>query len=144
MADLITRAQFEARLGGRTLTAAEQTQVDGLITDASALAVDIISDSTITADWDVETVGTVPAAVVPVVVAMVRRGLDNPLGFTSERQGEYSYQGASSAGVFATDAEARALRRIAGRGGISALDLTADLPGLASTPIEEYLEGAFE
>lgn len=128
MADLITVAQFEARTG-RTLTGTQATQADALIDDASALAVDIVGDSTITDTWDAAVADTVPAAVVPVVVAMVRRGLDNPHGLTQESTESYSYSGASGRGVFATRQETRIIRKAAGTSGVGALNLESHLPG---------------
>lgn len=128
MADLITEAQFTDRTG-RTLSASQSTQVGELIADASALVVDIVNDSTTTGTWDAVTADTVPASIVPVVVAMVRRGLDNPHGFTNESQdGGYSYGGASGSGVFATRGERRTIRRTAGKLGVGALNLDSYLP----------------
>lgn len=144
MADLITVEQFEARTM-RTFAdaSAELAQLEALIADASALIVDTILDATVTADWDAATPGSVPAGVLPVITAMVRRGLDNPHGFTSERSFEYQYQGASDAGVFATDREAKALRRAAGRPGLTSRNLDADLP-LRRGAGDSWLEGAYE
>lgn len=127
MADLITVAQWTDRTG-RTLSVTEQTQVAALIEDASALIVDIVGDATVTDTWDASTPGSVPAAVVPAVVAMVRRGLDNPHGFTGEQTDGYSYSGASPQGVFATRKEIRAVRRAAGRSPVGALNLDSHLP----------------
>lgn len=142
MADLITAAQFTDRTG-RTLSVTQTTQVAALITDASALAIDIVGDSDITDTWDADTPGTVPASVVPVVVAMVRRGLDNPHGFTSEATGSYSYSGPGGT-VLAERHEVRAIRKAAGTSGVAALNLNSYLPeprsdsGLASS----WLDGA--
>ena len=47
MADLITSAQWTARTG-RDLTGTEQTQLEALISDASALVVSIVNDATVT------------------------------------------------------------------------------------------------
>lgn len=144
MADLITVEQFATRTR-RTFAdgSDELAQLEALITDASALIVDTILNDTITADWDAATPSSVPAGVLPVITAMVRRGLDNPHGFTSERSFEYQYQGASDAGVFATDREAKALRRAAGRPGLTSRNLDADLP-LRQNAVTDWLEGAYE
>lgn len=113
MADLITRADFEARTG-RTLSASEVVQVDALIVDASALVRDLADDELV----------TVPASIIPVVVNMVRRGLDNPHGFSSESaEGGYRYAGAATEGIFATRQEARTIRRAVGTGAVSELNL---------------------
>lgn len=138
MADLITIDQFEARTG-RSLTASQVTQATALISDASALAVDIVGDSDITDAWDVDTPGTVPASVVPVVVSMVRRGMDNPHGFTGESNPGYSYTGASGVGVFAERYEVRAIRKAAGTSGVAALNLDSHLPYRAQIA---WLDGA--
>lgn len=124
MADLITIDQFEVR-SGRSLTSAQLTQAEALVTDASALVVSIVNDADVTDSW---TSITVPASVVPVVVGMVRRGIDNPNGYQSESIGSYSYSGASASGVFATREEARVIRRAAGTSGVSSLNLDGHLP----------------
>lgn len=124
MADLITVAQFTNRTG-RTLTATQTTQVEALITDASALVADIINDVTVTDTW---TTATAPASVVPVVVNMVRRGLDNPHGYTSEGVGSYNYNGGKSEGIFATRQEARTVRKAADKSAVGSLNLDSHLP----------------
>lgn len=135
MADLITIDQFEARTG-RTLTASQFTQAQALITDASALVADLVNDATITGAW---TDATVPASIVPVVVGMVRRGIDNPHGYSGESVGTYSYAGASQTGVFASRDEARAIRRAAGTSGIASLNLDSHLPARSHI---SWLDGA--
>ena len=141
MADLITTTQFETRTG-RSLTVAQTTQVEALITDASALVVDIVGDSTITDDWDIATPATVPASIVPVVVSMVRRALDNPNGYSQESIGNYSYSIASgsSAGLFANKDEIRAIRKAAGSSGIASLNLDSHLP--TGPNYDVWLDGA--
>lgn len=133
MADLITVAQFADRTG-RTLSPTQTTQVEALITDASALVVDIVNDSTITDAWDAATVDTVPASVVPVVKDMVLRSLDNPHGFTSETSEGYSYSGPGGT-VFASREEVRAIRRAVKRPGVSALNLSSYLPHSPADPM---------
>lgn len=135
MADLITIDQFEDRTG-RTLTATQITQVEALISDASALVLDIVNDATITATWSS---ATAPASIVPVVVGMVRRGIDNPHGYSGESVGGYSYSGASQSGVFASREEARTIRRAAGTSGIASLNLDSHL---ATRPVVSWLDGA--
>lgn len=132
--ELITLAELETRLGAPV---ADPDQATAFIQDASALALQIINDPDTTDGWN-PAESTVPRTVVPVIVAMVRRSLDNPHGFSSESQQGYSYRGASTAGVFATAAEAGQLRAAAGQGSPRAVDLTAGLPtprrGYARTP----------
>jgi hypothetical protein len=141
VADLITLAQWTARTG-RTLSATKETQVEALITDASALVVDVVNDATTTDAWDAASVGTVPASIVPVVVSMVRRGFDNPNGHTGESVGAYSYSGASTSGLFATRDEVKAIRKAAGLAGVASLHLESD--GLYGYPYlgDHWLDGA--
>lgn len=144
MADLITVEQFEARTRRSFADeSAELAQLEALIVDASALVVDVIRDATITDSWDASDAGSVPAAVLPVITAMIRRGIDNPHGFTSERSFEYQYQGASDAGVFATDLEARALRRAAGRSSLGVVELEGHMP-VNRDQLTSWLDGAVE
>jgi hypothetical protein len=133
VADLITLEQFEVRTG-LVLTPTQTAQVEALITDASALVVDIAADPDVTGTW---TSATVPPAVVPVVVSMVRRGFENPHGFTQETTPGYSYSGASGNGIFATRDEARTIRRAAGSW--STIHLDGYLPGAGAT---SWLRGA--
>lgn len=142
MADLITLDQWTARTG-RTLTSDQAVQVSQLITDASALVVDIVGDSDTTDTWDASTAGTVPGAVVPVVVAMVRRGLDRPYDDTGSRLGDYQYSGASGSGVFASRQEAKIIRKAAGKAPVGALNLESDLPDSHRDPgYASWLEGS--
>lgn len=128
MPDLITVAEFEVR-SGRTLTTAQRDQVGALIDDASALVADVVADATVTDTWDA-VAGSVPPGIVPVVVAMVRRGLDNPNGYRQESIGSYNYSlGADGAsGIFATRQDVRTIRRAAGKVGAGALNLSSFLP----------------
>lgn len=141
MADLITVLQWTDRTG-RTLSATEQTQVEALIEDASALVVNIVNDADVTDVWDAATPQTVPGAVVPVVVAMVRRGLDNPHGFTQENADGYSYSVASTTGVFATRREAREVRKAAAKSPVGALNLSSYVPTSPRDRLDSYLDGA--
>lgn len=141
MADLITVQQWTARTG-RDLTNTEYVQVEALIEDASALVANIVNDATVTDTWDATDPGTVPGAVVPVVVAMVRRGLDNPHGFTQENADGYSYSVASTTGVFATRYEAREVRKAAAKSPIGALNLSSHLPVSRREDYDGYLDGA--
>lgn len=136
MAGLITVDTFETRTG-RTLTAQQAAQVSALITDASALVVDIVNNTVVTSVWTAPE--AVPASLVPVVVSMVRRGLDNPGGYESETIGSYRYSGASQAGIFATRQEVKAIRRAVGSDSVTAMNLEAGWPGRTSW---SWLDGA--
>lgn len=121
MAGLITPEMYRVRLG-RALTADQTAQVEALIQDASAL-VRRIAEGALDAIDSL----TVPADVVPVVVAMVRRAVDNPRGLTSERLGDYQWTGAGQA-IYATDEEAAIVRRAVGLSVIGEVTLTNDIP----------------
>ena len=129
MADLITTAQFEARTG-RTLTASQTTQVEALISDASALVIDIVNDSDVTDLWTTITPATIPGAIVPVVVSMVRRGVDNPNGYVQSSIDDFSfsYGRSGSSGIFATRDEVRAIRKAVSSSGVNSLNLDSHLP----------------
>lgn len=128
MADLITLQQFEDRTGRALAGTPQGTQAQELIGDASALVIDIVDDPETTDTWDAAVADSVPRPVVPVVVAMVRRGLDNPHGYTQQSIGSYSHSGASGRGVFTTRQEARIIRKAAGTSGVGALNLDSYLP----------------
>lgn len=128
MADpLISSAMFEDRYG-RALTSTEQTQIDGLLDDVSALIraeADGELDDTTSAD--------VPAEIVPVAVAALRRALTNPDGYGQESVDGYSYAGAPRSGVFLTRREVRVVRKWAGQLGVA----TVALEGYAPIPSSE-------
>lgn len=111
---LITVADLETRLG-RTLEGAEADQADAFIDDASAIVRSIVGDD--------DKLDPTPDAVVPVVVGMVRRALENPHGHESERVGNYQYSGAKTEGIFATKAEAKALRKATGTLSVGSVEL---------------------
>ena len=115
---LITLVQLTDRLG-RPLDATQETQAEAFIDDASALVLQIANLDTAWTDADV------PDAVVPVVVNMVRRALENPRGLTSEQIGNYQWQAAagSSSAIYATAQERRIIRRAAGHLSVGAVSL---------------------
>lgn len=145
MADLITTGQFEIR-SGRTLSASQLIQIEALISDASALVIDIVNDSDTTDIWTAATPASVPSSIVPVVVNMVLRAFENPNGYQSESVGSYSYSygsgGGADSGIFATRAEVRAIRRAVGTSGVATLHLESD--GLYGYPYigDSWLDGA--
>lgn len=109
MADLITVAQIEARLG-QAFTGTDLAQVEALIDDASALVRHV-------ARTDFAT--SVPATIVTVVGQMVRRALDNPGELTGENIGTYGWQAQqpspSGGSLYVTRAERRIIREAAER-----------------------------
>lgn len=137
MTDLISIEQLEARLM-RTLVEPERAAASAFITDASALAVLAVNDTAITDDWSTGN----PAALVPVIVGMVRRALDNPHGYTSEQNSGYLYQGGKTEGIFATDEEVAVIRKAAGKGVLGSVVLSVDLPYSRVDGGLSYLDGA--
>ena len=117
---LISLSDFESRYG-RSLGGDESIQVTNFIDDASALVREI-------AGWADDEPSQVPSAIVPTVVGMVRRALDNPHGHESERVGNYQYSGAKTEGIFATRDEVRAIRRTAGKLSVGSLNLEGYIP----------------
>jgi hypothetical protein len=132
---LITIAELEARTG-KTYADTALAQATAAIEDASAL-VRLIADG---ADFhDDADALDLPQAIRPVVVAMVRRALEVPIGaaagLTGEMVGAYRWQSASgngsggtasgpTASLYATRREVRIIRKAAG------------LSSLRSVPIE--------
>src|SRR5690348_16770715 len=104
MAGLITVQQYTTRLG-RTLNEAQQAQVEAYIEDASALVRRIV-------DGALDATVVTPPALVPVIVSMVRRGIEYPRGISSERIGDYQWTG--TGGLYATDEEVSLIRGAAG------------------------------
>ncbi|EFC78731.1 hypothetical protein [Parafrankia sp. EUN1f] len=125
---LVDLVDYLTRTGGvlDDLEVSEQQLLLAALGDASALVrleagVDWIADDGVSV--------TTPAAVVPVVVAMVQRKLMNPSGLTGETLGDHSWQMANaSPDLFLTRAELRTVRRAAGRSGIGSIQMEGDLP----------------
>lgn len=115
---LISIDQYQDRVG-TTFAGAEATRINALIDDASALVLQIADMDT---DW---TDATVPDVVVPVVVSMVRRSLENPLGLSGEQIGQYQWQASSgnATAIHATMRETRIIRKAAGRLGAGTVQL---------------------
>jgi hypothetical protein len=113
---LITYQQLIARPGFDNV---DQGQAEAVIEDASALVADIAAPVVLTPE-------TLPPAIVPVIVAMVRRGLFNPLGRSGETLGDYTWQGSGS--LYATKQEKAIIRKAAGTLGAANATLDSDLP----------------
>ncbi len=110
MANLITVAELETRLGPRFPTL-DLGHAAALITDASELVIQAVSDTDTTDTW---TTATVPAAIKPVLASAIRRALVNPDGFGSEMIDGYRYDQAPRDGVFLTKQEEQKVRTAAG------------------------------
>lgn len=121
MAALITVEQLTARPG---FDGVDEAQASAVLDDVSALVAAVADLDT---PW---TDATVPAEVVPVIVAMARRGLSNPRGLTGEQLGDYGWQsqGGGGTGIFATRMERRIIRKAAGRLGTTTVELENPLP----------------
>jgi hypothetical protein len=123
VAGLITVAELTARPGFEDLDSGQAT---ALIADASALVREAAEPEL----DDVESPNA-PPAIVPVLVSMIRRGLDNPRGNAQETLGDYSYTAGNAGGVatlYLTRRERRIVRRAAGKLGAGSLVMTGDLP----------------
>jgi hypothetical protein len=120
---LIAIDDLNERLG-RTLSGDEETQALRYIDDASAIVLSIANPTT---DW---TSATLPAVVLPVIVAMVRRGMENPRGLTGEQIGSYSWQAGAStpSTLYATPEEKRIIRRAASTLGVGTALLEGYVP----------------
>lgn len=118
MADpIVTLEELEARLG-RVLS--DSAQAEALISDASDLVRQVARSDFPTG---------VPRVLVPVVVQMVRRALDNPTELQAENIGGYGYQAASmtqpsGGSIYLTRAERRIVREAAGRPAVIGIDVT--------------------
>lgn len=121
MAALITLSMYTVRLG-RSLNTAQSAQAEALIDDASALVRRIAQGA-----LDATDSTTLPAELVPVVVGMVRRGIENPRGVNSERIGDYQWASLGQS-IYATDEEAALIQGSVGLNVIREITLTNDLP----------------
>lgn len=119
MANLITLEMYTARLGRGPLTATRQAQVEAYLTDASALVRRIAEGALDDID--------APAALVPVVFSMVRRGIDNPRGLTSEQLGDYKWASPGQS-LYATPEEVALIQSISEVNLIREVTLTGDIP----------------
>lgn len=130
MTALATYTDCQTRWGV-TLTAGEITQVNALLLDASAVVLDAAD---LTTAW---TSATLPAVVLPVICAVVRRAFDNPGGLQSETIGDYTWRGVKSgetSNIYLTADEKRTVRRAAVKLGIATITLTNYLPLPALDP----------
>jgi hypothetical protein len=123
MAGLITIAELIARPGFDLI---DSTEAQALIDDASALV-------RVEARGELDAVESpdAPAAVVAVMVGMIRRGFSNPMGHQSENLGDYSYAAGTAGGVatlYLTRREAKIVRRAVGLLGAGSLQMTGTMP----------------
>lgn len=105
MAQLLTVTELTKRPG---LSDVDPVQADAVLDDVSAMVRDIASPVLDAVDWP-----ATPPGVVPVIVAMARRALVNPMGYIGAMAGAMSWQGAAS-DVYATEKERRTIRRAVG------------------------------
>jgi hypothetical protein len=124
VAALIEVSAVEARMR-RTFTDADLTQVEAFIADASALVRDIADGR-----LDDATPATVPAAIVPVIVKMIRRAIDNPAAIAEEgSDSTYRWRAVEGAtDIYATDREEEIIRGAVGLPGIGCVELEGYLP----------------
>lgn len=139
MDPLIQVTDLETRLG-RTLSSTQTTQAEALIDDASALVGDIADTDFLDDAGDLD----VPPAIVPVVVKMVRRELENPRGLTMETIGGYTWQSQTQGGpgtLYATRSEKRTIRRAVSKLGAGSAQLEGYMP-LRTFAFEDELIGS--
>lgn len=120
MSQYVTSTQFFERVGRVDPSATEITQVNALLTDASAL-VDLAALPVVINPADVTEDGTL-ASLIPIIVNMARRSWDNPRGLTQEQIGDYMWQAMGD--VTSTKKEYRLIRRAVGRLGVGGIDQT--------------------
>jgi hypothetical protein len=104
---LATLAQFETRLGQGTLGGDDVGRAESLLEDASIVVRDVADEP----DWTAE---TAPARAVQITLAAALRAFNNPDGLITERIGDASwgYHHGTEPGVYLTEDEAAALRRL--------------------------------
>lgn len=133
---LISLSQYGTRVGvdyDESSPGATEEQIEAFLEDASAI-VNLIAFGTTEddywTDWDASGDNPVPAAVIPVIVNMVRRALENPRGLTGEQLGDYQWQAASGTqtAIYATREERKIIRRAAGTLSVGTVQLEGYLP----------------
>lgn len=132
MADLITVADLEARLG-HTLTGGLNSQAAALITDATALVRQSASPKV------VDDPPLTPPAIVAVMVSAVRRAIANPLARSGEAIDGHQWQEGGATGVFLKTEEIKEIRRAVGKLGVNSAVMENDLPLRSSFGFEEQL-----
>lgn len=127
---LVSYAAFVARYEN-TVPVADAERVQAFLDDAYALVTSIGG-----VDYLAGAEADIPAAVVAVVCAAVRRAYENPLGLAGESIGDYSWRGgaASENGVAFTKSEKGIIRRATGRLGVGTLTLTTYMPATPMDP----------
>ena len=118
---LVTVGDLDARGVEYTSVA----QAEAAIDDASGIARTIVAPKL----DDVDAPDT-PAAVVAIVVNMVRRSISNPRALAQEQLGDYMYStgGQGVASLLPTAREKKLLRAAVGASGVGSMVLEADLP----------------
>lgn len=136
---LISLSQYGTRVGveyDESSPGTTEEQIEAFLEDASAI-VNLIAFGTTEADywtdWDASSGSDdnpVPNAVIPVIVNMVRRALENPRGLTGEQLGDYQWQAASGTqtAIYATREERKIIRRAAGTLSVGTAQLEGYLP----------------
>ena len=131
-----------ADLDARQVSYTDEAQARAAIDDASAVARACVSPElddveAATQEQPAADQG-VPAAVVAIVVNMVRRVIANPRALAQESLGDYSYAsgGQGVASLLPTAREKRLLRKAVGAVGARTIETSAPLPRMRS---EEYV-----
>lgn len=117
---------------GQTYSGSELTRAGAVLADASALARDEAGQL-----WGAGSL-TAPEVAVVLVLKAAKRAMENPDGYTSETDGDYTWrkEGAED-GVYFTDKECRTLQRLGGRGGLRTISTTRGVePSNGWVPVE--------
>ena len=107
-----------------TIPTADEARVGALLDDACALAADITGTAYAAGN-------EIPGAITATICQAIRRAYENPMGLSGETIGDYGWRGASAgsdSGVYFTPAEARIMRRAAGKSSVGTLELHGMLP----------------
>lgn len=132
MEPLLSVEQFEARKG-RSYSGIKLVQVTELLDDASALVRRIARsgekiDGDPVATLDDVDYTNVPPEIKPVVFNMVNRALTNPMGYKSERIGDYQYNDPEAGKIYATAEEEKIILGAVDRSIIGHITLVGDMP----------------
>ncbi|MFW6091491.1 MAG: hypothetical protein ACODAF_06400 [Actinomycetota bacterium] len=124
MAALIDLDALETRIG--ELSPADRTRADAFLDDASAQIRRVI-DRDDPDDVYPDAPDGVPGDLVPIIVRVVHRALENPLGLTAATQGNHTWQAGRtrSSGVYLTKEDREEIRIAAGAAQLRVVTLTS-------------------
>lgn len=145
MADLIELAAFEARTM-RSYTGTMLAAVQAFLADASAKIRRFIDPESPDSVYPDAPTG-VPADLVPVIVRVVHRALENPLGHASQTDGTFTWRkeiSGGAAGVYLSDEDKAEIRAALGRSGSMSVVELASPYGGTSASVWDAIDGDLE